>query len=63
MKYVVTNPVALEAGPTTITAGNTALELAIAMDLVRRDRSLADLKWGDIVPLREECKKLSLIHI
>lgn len=54
-KFVVSNVAGLEWKMTTITAGNTALELAVAMDVVRRDRSLADLKWGDTVPMRSEC--------
>ena len=53
-KYVVTNPTGLKWSVSTITAGNTALELAVAMDVVRRDRSLADIKWGSAVPLRKD---------
>ena len=62
-KYVVTNPTGLTLHVSTITAGNTALELAVAMDVVRRDRSLAGLDWGSVVVLREECKDWCVLHL
>lgn len=54
-KVIATNPEGLKAGVSVMTAGNTMLELAFAMCVVRMDRDLSKLKWGDKVPLKEEC--------
>ena len=40
----------------TITAGDIALEVVFAMHLVRLDRNLADLRWGSVLEMREECR-------
>ena len=55
-KLIAVNPTSLPMDVTTITAGNTAVELLLLMGAVREDQDLAALAWGEEVEIEEECK-------
>lgn len=61
-KLIAVNPTGLPMDVTTITAGNTAVELLLLMGAVREDQDLAALPWGEEVEVREECKQWCAIY-
>ena len=55
-KVIATNPTGLRWDVTTVTAGNTAVEILMVMGAVRLDQNLVALQWGGQVEIRDECK-------
>ena len=62
-KLIAVNPTGLPMDVTTITAGNTAVELLLLMGAVREDQDLAALPWGEEVEIKEECKQWCALYV
>jgi hypothetical protein len=45
-KLIVTNPEGMTANVSLLTAGNTALELAMVMNIVEDTQDLVKFRWG-----------------